>query len=181
MVVKTKYYNSLTFHQTNIALDAISNGIENTSTKYLIPSHITKYYKSKLLNPNLHSHSHGGKRNIKYNESIIILIKIILTLLAQENSTLNVEQICTLLNSALVLPKPIQSWNVRGLLKELGLFFKIPSQFQHHKFTENNMLYYQIYFPIVQHLPLRKIKYLDESHFCPKHLQKKKVLGFKGK
>lgn len=175
-----KYYNTIQFHHQNLGISAIQDGIKITSSKTNVPYHIVKYHKMKALKPELHPFSHGGRRYTKYNDYTVTIIKSILLILSNMKTTLNINQICDLLNSILLLSSPIKSWNVSKWIDELDLSFKVPSRFQHHKFSDNNMMNYQIFLQLIKDFPLRKIKFIDESHFYPKELQKKKVLSKKG-
>jgi hypothetical protein len=59
-----------------------------------------------------------------------------------------------------------------GLIKSWGYSFKKVEYRQMNKFTDENMRYYATFIESMQHIPYKRLKFLDESHFKSKGKQR---------
>jgi len=78
-----------------------------------------------------------------------------------------------------VLQYPISKETTRKYLVKMGWSWKVPSRFQIYKYNISNMIRYIDYIEEIQQIPFHRLKFFDESHFIPKKLTARKILGMK--
>jgi len=67
----------------------------------------------------------------------------------------------------------------KRLLKIWKWSWKVPAYVQTHKYSISNLTYYGYYILFLKRVDLNKVKFVDESHFVPKNLRSRKVIGMK--
>lgn len=75
--------------------------------------------------------------------------------------------------------RDLSNTTTKRLLKSWNWTWKVPTYVQLNKYTESNLTYYGYYMLFLKRVDISKLKFVDECHFVPKNLRKRKVIGIK--
>jgi len=156
------------------------NGPAKTCKIFTTTRPIAKYWREKVLNPNLHSGKWGGSREHKYTKEdhLKIQMKLWDTCRLSPLSRLGeYRRACRSLGDKF---KKIGLSTISRVFASWRWSFKKPNRKQFNKYKSQNMTYYIAVKHYLQNIPWVKLKFIDESHFKSADLQRNKALGPKG-
>jgi hypothetical protein len=125
-----------------------------------------KYYKRKIKEQ-IHWGDHGGYRveNTKVDNITKILIKICIKMLLWVDKSLTLFELKKLILFVFEVDLSL-SWFFAVLKYELNFSYKKFNQIENYlKYTRENILYTSDYLIFINNTDLKKVKFLDESHF----------------
>jgi len=157
-------------------------------------AHKTSYYKAaktfsvfrntvrhwyrRYFNKALHSQGCGGVRHAKfYSHELPVVITVLLHFL-RHHPTSTFTQVHSFLRTAFV-PRVFSKSTTSRVLKKIGWTWRVPTRFQIHKYTLNNIVRYTHYLTVVQGIQWKHLKFIDEAHVVSKQLTSRRVLGLK--
>jgi len=77
------------------------------------------------------------------------------------------------------VPRVFSKSTTSRVLKKIGWTWRVPTRFQIHKYTLNNIVRYTHYLTVVQGIQWKHLKFIDEAHVVSKQLTSRRVLGLK--
>jgi transposase len=130
-----------------------------------------RYWQAKAKNPNFKNASHGGLRHSKfYNELDRLEIEnfLLLSIKNQPSITTIMELVNKCQDKHGVT---ISKFWISSFFNRYKFSFKTPSLRKIEKYSSYNMARHKLFTSLLPLLPLServKLKYLDESSFCPR-------------
>jgi len=118
--------------------------------------------------------SWGGRRWAKFSDDEDALAEFLLWVLIKSNPMRCRPELVNLLAAEGVIVS--ESWITRKLQK-WKWSFKVASYRQIQKFTMENITYYGVYLTNICRIPFLKLKFLDESRFVSRRLQRRRGIA----
>jgi len=161
------------------------NGITKTANLFQISKSMVKYWKKKYNDPTFHNGTWGGFRwsKFKLDEELKILRLSIEYIKEQslKGIYLNVNHILNYLNTSGIFSQIIKKTWLKNRFFNLGWRWRQSSINQIEKFSDYNINRYLLWINWMNSLSveeIRKIKFMDESHFQPYKTKGPKMLCF---
>ncbi len=77
--------------------------------------------------------------------------------------------------------RKISKWTVKKFLKSIGWSWKVPTTFHINKYSIENIENYLLFVDWIKKQDPKKLKFCDESHLVPRHMDARLVCGLKSK
>jgi hypothetical protein len=137
---------------------------------------VALYWKKKVMEPTFHPGQHGGFRYCKLQNLPGARLFVCASLFQQITDVpeSNINTLVSVANRAAAEVaafhnQPVVELSekyVRRIFQSWGWSWKVPTVVQLHKFTPDNMARYLDYVIFMRSIPLHRIVFTDESHFC---------------
>jgi len=144
-----------------------------------LPRSHVDYWLQKRNDNTFHQLEWGKHKNRKrvFNETELPQVFQAFLDLVKENPTVNVSHIRDMFSNT--FNRPISETTTKRVLKHWGWTWKVPTFVQINKYSQDNMIYYAAYVEFLKRVDHRRLKFVDESHFVPKNLRSRKVIGMR--
>jgi len=141
-------------------------------------SHVN-YWLTKKEDPNYHNNIWGKHENRTrvFSKTGLPLVFQSFKEYINQNQTSGVREITQFFKER--WQREVSKSTTKRLLKSWNWTWKVPTYVQLNKYTESNLTYYGYYLLFLKRIDSSRLKFVDESHFVPRALRKKKVVGMR--
>jgi hypothetical protein len=136
---------------------------------------LVRYWVNKFVDSTFHCSSIGGDRKSIFKGYEIAIVNDAIATYLKDNPKSRSPDLKAHLEY--VFDRTISDDVQKSLLYNIGWSWRVPTAFQIHKYTLQNMIYYAEFLLEVSRIPIHKLKYIDEAHIVSKDLGIGKVLG----
>jgi len=158
----------------SMGLSAVLHGTTNTAVMFNTSRAHVEYWRKKILDPAFHPNSCGGRRHALFSPEDQQLLENELWKIVQVHPEFTVKEFQDALKEK---GYTLSDRSLRRIFKSWKWSWKCPDRKQVDKYKPENIEYYATYLYLVKDIPWKSLKFLDEAHFVPKDLHKRKVIG----
>jgi len=140
-----------------------------------VSRYVAYYWKKKITLPSFHPDTWGGPRNCAFDSVKEYMLRLLIKQIIHKKPVTSLFEIQqkVLQVSAVFVNK---DWIAR-LLRQWGYSWKKPESRNRNKFTIRNMLRWLVFTKWIKQQPRHRIKYLDEVHFEPKSIRRRRGIA----